>query len=155
MLSLLLPAERRGLPAAVVGGVRGVLWEAHWCAFTGVSEVRSSNKIHCQKLPPVVIPPKKMNSDLLRRYHFDMFMLCVNADYIFLSHLPGRRSAAPRCPCSPGRSWCSSAASYGRVQSTSPTLLRPTAPALTPCSSSNSSSLSAGEGPACCVYASS
>lgn len=35
----LLPAERCELSAAVVGGVCGLLWEAHWCAVSGASEV--------------------------------------------------------------------------------------------------------------------
>lgn len=37
--SFLPPAERCELSAAVVGGVRDVLWEAHRCAVTGASTV--------------------------------------------------------------------------------------------------------------------
>lgn len=40
--SFLPPAERCELSAAVVGGVRHVLWEAHRCAVTGASAVSSN-----------------------------------------------------------------------------------------------------------------
>lgn len=70
-------------------------------------------------------------------------------------HLPGWRSVARRCPCSPGRSWCSSAPSYCTARCTSLAPPSTTAAPHTPCSSSSSSSLSAGEGPVCCVHASS
>lgn len=93
-----------------------------------------------------------------------VFMLCVNATLFFLFFfytlwlphpdspssppglLPGWRSAAPRCPCSPGRSWCSSAPSYGRARLSSQTApSRAPAARRAPCCSSSSSSLCAGE----------
>lgn len=109
-------------------------------------------------------------------YHFDMFMLCVNAApittpfaflllpplpslptslHVLFYLLPGWRSPAQRCPCSHGRFWCSSAPKYGTVRCTSLAPQSTTAPPRTPYSSSSSSSLSAGEGPACSVYTSS
>lgn len=176
--SLVLSAERCELSAAVVGGVRVVLREAHWCAVTGASEVSSNSYLFYTwpEAPTAFYSPKAGWPLTLCGYHFDMFMLCVNAapittpfaflllpplpslptslhDLFYL--LPGWRSPAQRCPCSHGRFWCSSAPKYGTVRCTSLAPQSTTAPPRTPYSSSSSSSLSAGEGPACSVYTSS
>lgn len=45
--SFLPPAERCELSAAVVGGVRDVLWEAHRCAVTGSSTVSRNTCLCC------------------------------------------------------------------------------------------------------------
>lgn len=121
-----------------------------------------------------LFPQSRMTFDPLWRYGFDMFMFCVNAASITTpfaslplpslpsavlptcllvlpSLLAGWRSAARRCPCSPGRSWCSSVRSYGTVRCTSPASASTTSTPPIPCFSSSSSSLSAGEGPPCCA----
>lgn len=66
--------------------------------------------------------------------------LPANLPILLLPHLPGWRSAALKCPCSPGRSWCSSALNYGTAWPTSPPAHSRAAAPRTPCCSSSSSS---------------
>lgn len=79
------PAERRGLSAAVAGGVCCVLREAHWCAVTGASEVSSNSYLfytNCVARSSPKLDELRPSVEPFCSYHFDMFMLCVNAALI-------------------------------------------------------------------------
>lgn len=133
--------------------LRGSLMCSRWSL--GGEQLFILHKLQSLKFPPVYIPHcghRMWHVYVSRPLLQSLFALTsLLFSHVLLSRLPGWRSAAQRCPCSPGRSWCSLARSYGTVRYTSPALQSKTAALHTHCSSSSSSSLFAGEGTACCA----